>query len=211
MSVKALCIHGHFYQPPRENPFSGVIPPEKGAEPFTNYNAKINAECYQPNAVIDNFDLLSFNFGPTLAGWLADHDELTYRHIIEADRRNVAQNGVGNALAQAYNHTILPLAHRRDKETQIAWAIADFCHRFGRLPQGMWLPEMAVDYETLEVMAERGLEFTILSPCQARQSIDPSRPYWVRLPAGHRLAIFFRRDDLSNRMHRIMITARSDH
>lgn len=198
MNTKALCIHGHFYQPPRENPFSGVISVEKGAEPFANYNEKIAAECYEPNATMGNFSLLSFNFGPTLAGWLADHNGLTYRRIVEADRRNVAHRGVGNALAQAYHHTILPLAHRRDKETQIAWGIADFRHRFGRSPKGMWLPELAVDYETLEVMAEQDIEFTILSPRQARQSVDPSRLYWVRLPAGRRMVVFFRHEDLSN-------------
>ncbi len=200
MSTKALCIHGHFYQPPRENPFSGVIVAEKGAEPFANYNEKVAAECYAPNAMMGNFSLLSFNFGPTLAGWLADHDQSIYRRIVEANCDNMTHCGVGNALAQAYNHTILPLAHRRDKETQIAWGIADFCHRFGHPPKGMWLPEMAVDYETLEVMAEQGIEFTILSPGQARQSVDPSQLYWVRLPAGRRMAVFFRHEDLSNRV-----------
>jgi alpha-amylase/alpha-mannosidase (GH57 family) len=200
MSTKALCIHGHFYQPPREDPFSGLIPVEEGAEPFANYNEKVAAECYEPNARMDNFSLLSFNFGPTLAAWLFSHDGTTYHRIIEADRRNVAHGGLGNALAQAYNHTILPLSHRRDKETQIAWGVADFCHRFGHPPKGMWLPEMAVDYETLEVMAERGIEFTILSPSQAKQSIEPSQPYWVRLPAGRRITVFFRHEDLSNRI-----------
>lgn len=200
MSTKTLCIHGHFYQPPRENPFSGVIPVEEGAAPFANYNEKATVECYEPNARMDNFCLLSFNFGPTLANWLFNHDKATYHRIVEADRRNVVRRGVGNALGQAYNHTILPLAHRRDKETRIAWGIADFCHRFGHPPQGMWLPEMAVDYETLEVMAERGIKFTILSPRQARQSVDPTQLYWVRLPAGRRMAVFFRHEDLSNRI-----------
>lgn len=200
MITKTLCIHGHFYQPPRENPFNGVIPVEKGAEPFANYNEKIAAECYRPNAMMDNFSLLSFNFGPTLASWLAEHNGLIYRRIVEADRRNVAYRGVGNALAQAYHHTILPLTHRRDKETQIAWSITDFRHRFGRSPKGMWLPEMAIDYETLEIMAEQGIEFTILSPRQARQNVDPSQLYWVRLPAGRRMAVFFRHEDLSNRV-----------
>ena len=200
INSKTLCIHGHFYQPPRENPFSGVIPIEKGAEPFANYNAKISAECYEPNARLDNFGLISFNFGPTLANWLSKHAGTTYRRIIEADRRNKSYRGVGNALGQAYNHSILPLANRRDKETQIAWGITDFHHRFGHPPPGMWLPEMAVDYETLEVMAERGIEFGILSPHQARQSVEPSRLYWVRLPAGRRMAIFFRDETLSNRL-----------
>ncbi|MFZ5917332.1 MAG: DUF3536 domain-containing protein [Chloroflexota bacterium] len=200
MKTRTLCIHGHFYQPPREHPFSGVIPPEGGAAPFANFNEKITAECYAPNARAGNFHLLSFNLGPTLAQWLAGYDGNTYHQIVEADRQNVRRWGVGNALAQAYNHTILPLAHRRDKETQIAWGIADFHHRFGRLPQGMWLPEMAVDLETLEVMAEQGIEFTVLSVRQARQSVDVARPYWVRLPAGRRMAVFFRHEDLSNRL-----------
>lgn len=200
MTVKTLCIHGHFYQPPRANPFNGIIPVEIGAEPFANHNEKVAAECYEPNARLDNFRLLSFNFGPTLANWLSRYDGKTYHRIVEADRQNVARGGVGNALGQAYNHTILPLAHRRDKETQISWGIADFYHRFGRLPKGMWLPEMAVDYETLEVMAEQGIEFTILSPRQARQNVDSSKAYWVRLPAGRRIVVFFRHEDLSNRI-----------
>ena len=150
MDSKTLCIHGHFYQPPREHPFSGLILREEGAAPFVNYNEKITAECYKPNAKMDNYHLLSFNLGPTLANWLANYDQATYQRIVEADRRNMAYRGVGNALGQTYNHTILPLANRRDKETQIAWGIADFKYRFGRPPQGMWLPEMAIDYETLE-------------------------------------------------------------
>ena len=166
MNHKELCIHAHFYQPPREDPFSGEIAPELGAEPYANFNEKVNAECYRPNAELDNFELISFNLGPTLATWLEGYDPATHQRILDSDRKNVARYGVGNAIAQAYNHTILPLATRRDKETQIAWGIADFRHRFGRDPQGMWLPEMAVDTETLEVLAEQGITFTLLCPHQ---------------------------------------------
>jgi alpha-amylase/alpha-mannosidase (GH57 family) len=209
-----LIIHGHFYQPPREDPFTGAISPEKGANPFANFNEKINAECYRPNAELGNFDALSFNLGPTLAAWLESHDPPTYQRIVEADRRNRAVYGVGNALAQAYNHTILPLATRRDKETQIIWGVADFRHRFGHQPLGMWLPEMAVDQETLEVLASQGIAFTILSPHQATPPLPPligggerrrngAGPYQVRLPRGHNrngIAVFFRDEALSNHL-----------
>jgi alpha-amylase/alpha-mannosidase (GH57 family) len=208
--MKSFCIHGHFYQPPREDPFTGVISPEKGASPFANFNEKINAECYRPNAELGNFGALSFNLGPTLAAWLEAYDPLTYQRIVEADGRNRAAHGVGNALAQAYNHTILPLATRRDKETQILWGMADFRHRFGHEPLGMWLPEMAVDQETLEVLASQGIAFTILSPHQATPPSPPGRggerggdgpgPYRVRLPRGRDMAVFFRDEALSNRL-----------
>ena len=201
--MKSFCIHGHFYQPPREDPFTGVISLEKGARPFANFNEKINAECYRPNAELGNFEVLSFDFGPTLAAWLEGHDPSTYRRIIESDRRNSAAHGVGNALAQAYNHTILPLATRRDKETQVAWGVADFRHRFGHPPLGMWLPEMAVDQETLEVLASQGIAFTILSPPPGRGGMgegDGAGPYQVRLPRGREIAVFFRDESLSNRL-----------
>jgi alpha-amylase/alpha-mannosidase (GH57 family) len=194
----SFCIHGHFYQPPREDPFTGAIPVEDGAEPFANFNEKVNAECYRPNAELGNFEALSFNLGPTLAAWLEGHDPRTYQRITEADRRNRAAHGVGNALAQAYNHTILPLATRRDKQTQVAWGIADFRHRFGHQPLGMWLPETAVDQETLEVLAGQGIAFTLLSPHQAKGQLDGAGPYQVRLPQGREMAIFFRDEALSN-------------
>jgi alpha-amylase/alpha-mannosidase (GH57 family) len=195
--MTSFCIHGHFYQPPRENPFTGIIAPEKGGEPFVNFNEKINAECYRPNAELGNFEALSFNLGPTLASWLEGRDPLTYRRIIEADRHNRAAHGAGNALAQPYNHIILPLATRRDKETQIAWGMADFRHRFGHEPLGMWLPEMAVDQETLEVLASQGIAFTILSPHQTQGQLNGAGPYRVRLPRGHNrngIAVFFREE-----------------
>jgi len=208
--MNSFCVHGHFYQPPREDPFTGTIPREKGANPFANFNEKINAECYRPNAELGNFDALSFNLGPTLATWLEGRDPATYQRIIGADRRNRATHGGGNALAQSYHHTILPLATRRDKQTQVAWGIADFRHRFGHQPLGMWLPEMAVDQETLEVLASQGIAFTILSPHQATPPSPPDRggekggsgagPYRVRLPRGREIAVFFRDETLSNQL-----------
>ncbi|HID61695.1 MAG TPA: DUF3536 domain-containing protein [Anaerolineae bacterium] len=208
--MKSFCVHGHFYQPLREDPFTGAIPFEKEANPFANFNEKINAECYRPNAELGNFERLSFNLGPTLAAWLENHDPLTHRRIVEADQRNRAAYGVGNALAQAYHHTILPLATRRDKQTQIAWGIADFRHRFDYHPLGMWLPEMAVDQETLEVLASQGIAFTILSPHQAAPPISPlvggerggngAGPYRVRLPHGREIAVFLRDETLSNQL-----------
>jgi alpha-amylase/alpha-mannosidase (GH57 family) len=198
--MHSFCIHGHFYQPPREDPFTGVISPEKGASPFANFNEKINAECYRPNAELGNFEAVSFNLGPTLAAWLEGYDLSTYQRIVEANGRNRAAHGLGNALAQAYNHTILPLASRHDKETQILWGMADFRHRFGHEPLGMWLPEMAVDQETLEVLASQGIAFTLLSPHQARGQIDGAGPYRVRMPHGREMAIFFRDETLSNHL-----------
>ncbi len=204
MTDLKLCIHGHFYQPPRENPFTGVVPDEPGAEPFRNFNEKIHHECYKPNADLGNWDLISFNLGPTLAGWLEQSFPSTYRRILQADRYHQRSFGVGNAMAQAYNHTILPLARKRDKITQIAWGIADFRHRFGRIPEGMWLPEMAVDLETLVVMEDLGLRYTILCPHQVRQIDggwpDSTKPYTVQLPNGKTFTVFLRDEELSNRL-----------
>ena len=150
MSSRFFCVHGHFYQPPREDPLTGVIPDEIGATPFPNWNERIHAECYRPNAELQNFERISFNFGPTLAAWMQSYDPVTYQKIVAQDRANVRRYGVGNAIAQAYNHTILPLASHRDRVTQVIWGIEDFRHRFGRIPLGMWLPETAVDLDSLE-------------------------------------------------------------
>ena len=201
MPIKALCIHGHFYQPPREDPFTGIIPTEPGAAPYKNWNERIHAECYQPNAELGNFENISFNVGPTLFSWLADFDPLTYQRILAQDQANVARFGVGNAIAQAYNHTVLPLASASDKVIQIAWGIADFKHRFKRMPQGMWLPETAIDYETLTTLAHHGIEFTVLAPWQAEvDEIDPTEPYRVPLPGGGSITVFFFQPDLSSRI-----------
>ena len=202
MSERYFILHGHFYQPPREDPWTGKVPRELGAEPYTNFNEKITAECYKPNAVLGNLDVMSFNFGPTLLRWLETQPENgnvnTYQRIIEADLWSVDRFGLGNGMAQTYNHTILPLATHRDKRTQVVWAIADFEHRFGHRPRGMWLPEMAVDYETLEILAEEGIRFSLLSSGQSVGELDRSHPYWVRLPGDHRIAVFFREEGLSN-------------
>jgi hypothetical protein len=186
-----VTIHGHFYQPPRENPFTGVIRPEPGAAPYNDFCEKINAECYRPNAGLGNFRHLSFNVGPTLADWLYKHDRETHDAIVASDAWSVRQNGFGSAMAQAHSHTILPLATHQEKRVQVAWGIADFTRRFGRLPEGMWLPETAVDTETLSVLADFGIEFTILAPWQAGRVVDPTSPYLVRLPGKRSITTFF--------------------
>jgi hypothetical protein len=198
MAERFLCIHGHFYQPPREDPFTGVIPQEPGAFPYPNWNERIHAECYRPNVELGNFKRISFNLGPTLFDWLLrDHPE-TAQMIAQQDQENVRKFGVGNAMAQAYNHTILPLATWADKVTQIYWGIAHFNHYMGRKPQGMWLPETAVDMETLEVLVELGIEFTILAPSQADEDdLDVSEPYDVMLPEDRRITAFFFQRELS--------------
>ncbi len=199
MSIHALCIHGHFYQPPREDPFTGEIPPENGAEPYTNWNERIHAECYQPNAAQGNFGRISFNMGPTLCTWMHQSHSDTCQTIISQDLLNVRHYGVGNAMAQSYNHTILPLATRQDKITQVYWGIKEFEYRMGRKPRGMWLPETAVDLETLEVLAAEGIEFTILAPWQAKgDTIDPTEPYRVNLPSGKSITVFFYHRELSS-------------
>jgi hypothetical protein len=196
--VRALCVHGHFYQPPRENPVTGIIPNEIGAAPYPNWNERIHRECYQPNAKLGNFERISFNVGPTLFNWMQKFDPITTRRIVAQDQSNVKRFGIGNALAQAYHHTILPLASRKDKDTQVYWSVADFKQRFGRQPEGMWLPETAVDIETLEVLVDHGIQFTILAPWQsAERDINPTEPYWIRLPSRRSIAVFFYQEDLS--------------
>lgn len=201
MMLRSLCVHGHFYQPPREDPLTGLIPLEPGAAPYSNWNERIHAECYRPNAELGNFEHISFNLGPTLLAWMEHYDPLTHQSIIAQDRANVLRYGVGNAIAQAYNHTILPLATYDDKVTQVIWGIADFEHRFGRKPQGMWLPETAVDLETLSILADQGIEFTILAPWQAEQeSLDPTEAYRVALPRGKDISVFFYNRELSTQI-----------
>jgi alpha-amylase/alpha-mannosidase (GH57 family) len=188
----SLCIHAHFYQPPRTDPISGLIPSEIGARPFRNWNERIHAECYAPNAYLGNFEHISFNVGPTLFEWMSEYDPETTRRIIAQDRAHVRRHGVGNAMAQSYNHTILPLASYRDKVTQVEWGIAEFIHRFGRPPQGMWLPEASVDQETLSVLAEHGIQFTILAPWQANSDqLDTTEAYHVCLPQERSITVFF--------------------
>jgi alpha-amylase/alpha-mannosidase (GH57 family) len=215
-----LCIHGHFYQPPRENPWLEGIEIQDSAFPYHDWNERITAECYAPNAasrilndekrIIDiasNYSRISFDFGPTLLSWLEIYAPDIYTAVLDADKKSVEQrSGHGNALAQIYNHLIMPLSNKRDKQTQVVWGIKDFEKRFQRFPEGMWLSETAVDIETLEILAEHGVRFTILAPHQAYRvrklgtgkwkdvsdaRVDPTMAYLCRLPSGRDIAIFF--------------------
>jgi alpha-amylase/alpha-mannosidase (GH57 family) len=192
-----LCIHGHFYQPPREDPFTGLLPVEAGATPFPNFNEKITVECYRPNAEAGNFEALSYDLGPTLAAWLEQAHPDVYQRIIASECLHRQHYGVSNALAQAYNHTILPLATTRDKRTQILWGLQDFRHRYGHDAHGMWLAETAVDREVLDLMAQHGVTYTILASWQAATPIDPSEPYRVLLDDGRSITVFFYNAPLS--------------
>ncbi len=215
-----ICIHGHFYQPPRENPWLEEVELQDSAHPFHDWNERINAECYSHNSssrivdaegrilnIVNNYARISFNLGPTLLSWLEKNDSKTYQKILEADAESQERfSGHGSALAQAYSHMIMPLANSRDKRTQVVWGIRDFEHRFGRKPEGMWLPETAVDLETLSIMADLGITFTILAPRQAHRvrrigdkawkdvsgdRIDPKYPYLCQLPSGKKMVLFF--------------------
>jgi alpha-amylase/alpha-mannosidase (GH57 family) len=186
-----LCLHGHFYQPPREDPFTGRIPIEPTATPYDNFNEKITSECYRPNVEAGNFAAISYDLGPTLAGWLEEAHPDVYQRIIDADQKHIARYGVGNAMAQSYNHTILPLAKTRDKRTQILWGLSDFRHRYGRNATGLWLPETAVDIESLDLMAQNGITYTVLAPWQSATPVDPTEPYQVSLPGGRSITVFF--------------------
>src|SRR3954447_11340043 len=214
-----LCVHGHFYQPPRENPWLGVVETQDSAAPYHDWNERITRECYAPNTrarlldgrgrivnLLNNYAWISFNFGPTLLHWMAEAAPEVLAGIVEADRLSrERRGGHGNAMAQVYNHIIMPLASEHDKRTQVLWGIADFRHRFGREPEGMWLAETAADVDSLEALAEAGITFTILAPHQARRwrrigdqewpapngGIDPSRAYRCTLPSGRSIALFF--------------------
>ncbi|MGH7332281.1 MAG: DUF3536 domain-containing protein [Candidatus Rokuibacteriota bacterium] len=213
-----VAIHGHFYQPPRENPWLETVEVQDSAAPAHDWNERVADECYAPNTaarrlsaenriigIVNNFEKISFNVGPTLMAWLALHRPHVYASILEADRASQQARGYGNAIAQVYNHMIMPLASRRDKITQVRWGLADFRARFGRDPEGMWLPETAVDSDTLDVLAEAGIRFTILAPHQAArlrpraggpwtevgESIDPSCAYRWQSPRGSSLDLFF--------------------
>jgi alpha-amylase/alpha-mannosidase (GH57 family) len=215
-----VCIHGHFYQPPRENPWLETIEIQDSAYPYHDWNERITEECYAPNAacrildldgkigdIINNYSRISFNVGPTLMSWLQKNRSDVHQAIVNADVESREHfSGHGSAIAQAYNHIIMPLANARDKRTQVLWGLADFRSRFGRESEGMWLPETAVDLETLDVLAEQGLKFTILAPRQVRrirpagqkhwqdvttETFDPSRPYLCRQPSGRSITLFF--------------------
>ena len=200
----SVVVHGHFYQPPRENPWSGVVEAQPSAAPFHDWNERVEAECYRavvaariPGAggriasIVNLLNTISFNFGPTLLAWMEQHASDTYGAIVAADVESRARNGGhGNAIAQAYHHTILPLASRREKVTEVRWGIADFRRRFGREPGGMWLPETALDAETLDVLAQEGIQFTIVAPHQLQTVPRGGLPGRFRTASGRSIALF---------------------
>jgi alpha-amylase/alpha-mannosidase (GH57 family) len=217
-----ITIHGHFYQPPRENPWLETVETQDSAAPYHDWNERITAECYAPNGaarmldgdnliirIMNNYGRISFNFGATLLSWLEENAPRTYAMIRAADRLSQRRfSGHGSAVAQVYNHIIMPLANTRDRITQIHWGIADFEYRFHRKPEGMWLAETAVDFETLDLLAQQGILFTILAPSQCARvrtldtenalwadtpngSVDTTQPYLVRLKEGRTIAVFF--------------------
>lgn len=228
MTTNLVCIHGHFYQPPRENPFTGRVEDQPSAYPYPNWNARINAEAYAPNLkaqildesgreveTVNNYEWISFDVGPTLLSWLEGHDPETYAGIIAADAQSASNlGGGGSAMAQSYNHTILPLSTDADRRTQIRWGIADFTNRFGRAPEGMWLPETAVDARTLEILHDEGVSFTVLAPRQVAMveneqgnqidvsdgSVDPRHAYYAEPSPGKKLAVFFYNGPLSQQI-----------
>jgi alpha-amylase/alpha-mannosidase (GH57 family) len=220
-SKQFICIHGHFYQPPRENPWLETVETQDTAAPYHDWNERICAECYAPNGaarivnsknqitrIVNNYAHMSFNFGPTLLSWLKENAPRTYRMILDGERRSRKNfKGHSSAMAQAYNHIILPLASRRDRLTQIRWGIADYQFHFGVQPEGMWLAETAADSESLELMAQSGIKFTVLAPHQCKRirslqdgadwtgtpnaSVDTTRPYRIRFGSGLSIAVFF--------------------
>lgn len=192
-----LCIHGHFYQPPRQNPLTGAIDREPSAAPYHDFNEKIWDECYRANAAAGNFACLSFDLGPTLAAWLQTAHPATLDTIIAAARQSRRETGHSNALAQSYHHTILPLATARERRLEIAWGLRDFRLRYGYAPEGLWLPETAADEATLEELAAQGVGFTILAPWQAADGVDVTEPYRVTLQSGRSLSAFFYHGGLS--------------
>lgn len=231
-------IHGHFYQPPREDPWTDEIETQESAAPFHDWNERINRECYAANAasrvidsfgrieaIINNYAYMSYNFGPTLVDWLSQHDPRTLARIVEADRLSQARLGQGNAIAQVYNHTILPLATDADKITQVVWGLRHFEKTFGRPSQGIWLAETAVNERTAEILVDLGIRFIILSPTQAQEvlyqgheswtdvshnSIDPSRPYRLETRNGS-LAVFFYYGDIASRLSFEHLLTNVDH
>ena len=220
-SKRFICIHGHFYQPPRENPWLETVETQDSAAPYHDWNERICAECYSTNGaarivnnknkitrIVNNYARISFNFGPTLLSWLMENAPRTYRMILDGEQRSrKSYRGHSSAMAQVYNHIILPLASRRDRITQIRWGVADYQHHYGILPEGMWLAETAADNESLELLAQEGIKFTVLAPHQCKRirslkdgggwtetpnaSVDTSRPYLVRFNSGLSIAVFF--------------------
>jgi alpha-amylase/alpha-mannosidase (GH57 family) len=220
-SKRFVCIHGHFYQPPRENPWLETVETQDTAAPYHDWNERICAECYATNGaarivnnknqiqrIVNNYARISFNFGPTLLSWLVENAPRTYRMILDGERRSRKSfGGHSSAMAQVYNHIILPLAAQRDRITQIRWGIADYQHHFGSPPEGMWLAETAADADSLELLARHGIRFTVLAPHQCKRirhlkdgaswnetpgaTVDTTRPYLARFDSGVSIAVFF--------------------
>jgi alpha-amylase/alpha-mannosidase (GH57 family) len=227
-SKRYICIHGHFYQPPRENPWLETVETQDSAAPYHDWNERICAECYATNGaarvvnsrnhiirIVNNYARISFNFGPTLLSWLKENAPRTYRMILDGERRSRKNfKGHSSAMAQVYNHMIMPLANRRDKITQIRWGVADYQHHYGIAPEGMWLAETAVDTETLELLAQHGIKFTVLAPHQCKRvrsltngdsaatdgtgwtatpdsTVDTTHPYLIQFDSGVSMALFF--------------------
>ena len=221
LTKRYICIHGHFYQPPRENPWLETVETQDSAAPYHDWNERICSECYATNGaarilnqekqivrIVNNYARMSFNIGPTLLSWLKDNAPRTYRMVLDGERRSrKIFKGHSSAMAQVYNHVIMPLANRRDKITQIRWGIADYQAHYGVMPEGMWLAETAVDTETLQLLAMHGLKFTVLAPHQCKRirdmkngdawentpdaTVDTTRPYLARFPDGSTIAVFF--------------------
>ena len=221
--LRFVCIHGHFYQPPRENPWLETVETQDTAAPYHDWNERICAECYATNGaarivnvknqitrIVNNYARISFDFGPTLLSWLKENAPRTYRMILDGERRSRKSfRGHSSAMAQVYNHIILPLANRRDRITQIRWGIADYEHHYGAPPEGMWLAETAADTESLEMLAQHGIKFTVLAPHQCKRiralkdgagagwtdtpgaTVDTTRPYLVRFDSGVSITVFF--------------------
>jgi hypothetical protein len=217
-SSKKLILHGHFYQPPRENPFTGLIPKQHSSSPFINWNEKILHECYASNtssryldeygkiiSLLNNFEYISFNFGPTLLSWIEKHHKQVHDKIIEADKKSIERLGHGNAIAQSFNHTILPLDIESDARLQIRWGIEDFKYRFKRMPEGMWLPEAGVNEKVIDILSEEGIKFIILSPWQCKAIEDENgniielkdkpapydTPFYIYGEKGNKISAFF--------------------
>ncbi|MFT4702338.1 MAG: alpha-amylase/alpha-mannosidase (GH57 family) [Bradymonadia bacterium] len=220
---RMICVHGHFYQPPREDPWTRAVPNEPSASPFDNWNSRITEECYRPmgcakvhaterhgERVINNYEWMNFNIGPTLLRWLATEAPEVIAKLKHADQASIERWGAGNAIAQSYHHAILPLCTERDRRTELEWSKAVFRQTFGRDPEGLWLPEAAVDLATLESVARAGFRFVILAPRQCKavrapgatayrdvSGVETARAYGVPLPSGRKIAAFFYHGPLS--------------
>ena len=210
-SAPSVVVHAHFYQPPREDPWLEEVEREPSAAPFHDWNERIDKECYRTviaarrhaadgriAAIVNTLESISFDVGPTLLAWLERHAPRSYEGMLRADRRSARRFGHGNALAMPYHHIILPLATRRDKATEVRWGIADFQRRFGRSPEGMWLPETGVDEETLDVLAAAGIRFTVLAPHQVEDAPPGGLPGRYRTSGGRDIALFTYDGPLSN-------------